>query len=82
VIWGPNDSIYQEAIGLRNAFGGIKIKNAKGLNNTLEKLFKDPTFYKATGDAAVKYVQDHAGATQKTIDCIKQIYVSPTSQKL
>ncbi len=82
VIWGPNDSKYQEAIGLLNAYGGIKIKNAKGLNNTLEKLFKDAAFYKATGDAAVKYVQDHAGATQKTIDYIKQIYVSPTNQKL
>ena len=82
VIWGPNDSKYQEAIGLRNASGGIKIKNAKGLNKILEKLFNDATFFKATGDAAVKYVQDHAGATQKTIDCIKQIYVSPTNQKL
>ena len=82
VIWGPNDSKYQEAIGLRNTSGGIKIKNAKDLNKILEKLFNDATFSKATGDAAVKYVQDHAGATQKTIDCIKQIYVSPTNQKL
>ena len=82
VIWGPNDSKYQEAIGLRNTSGGIKIKNAKDLNKILEKLFNDATFSKATGDAAVKYVQDHAGATQKTIDCIKQIYVVPTNQKL
>jgi 3-deoxy-D-manno-octulosonic-acid transferase len=82
VIWGPNDSKYQEAIGLRNAYGGIKIKNAKGLKNILEKLFNDATFSTTTGDAALKYVQDHAGATQKTIDCIKQIYVSPTNQKL
>ena len=82
VIWGPNDSKYQEAIGLRNTSGGIKIKNAKDLNKILEKLFNDATFSKATGDAAVKYVQDHAGATQKTIDCIKQIYVAPTNQKL
>jgi 3-deoxy-D-manno-octulosonic-acid transferase len=82
VIWGPNDSKYQEAIGLRNTSGGIKIKNAKDLNKILEKLFNDATFSKATGDAAVKYVRDHAGATQKTIDCIKQIYVVPTNQKL
>jgi 3-deoxy-D-manno-octulosonic-acid transferase len=82
VIWGPNDSKYQEAIGLRNVFGGFKIKNAKGLNELLEKLFKDTAFSTTTGDAAFKFVQDNAGATQKTIDCIKQIYVSPTSQKL
>ena len=82
VIWGPNDSKYQEAIGLRCAYGGIKIKNAKGLNELLEKLFNDATFYTNTGNAALKYVQDNAGATQKTIESIKQIYVSPTSQKL
>ena len=82
VIWGPNDSKYQEAIGLRNAFGGIKIKNAKGLNEILEKFFNDAAFSTTTGDAAFKFVQDNAGATQKTIDYIKQIYVSPTNQKL
>jgi 3-deoxy-D-manno-octulosonic-acid transferase len=78
VIWGPNDAKYQEAIGLRNANGGIQINDAKSLNETVVKLFSDATFCKATGDAAVKYVQDHAGATQKTMDCIKQIFVSPT----
>lgn len=80
VIWGPNDSKYPEAIGLRNEGGGIQIKDATTLNKTLEKLLDDTTFSKATGDAALKYVQAHAGATQKTMDCIKQIYVSPTDQ--
>ena len=75
VVWGPNDSKYQEAIGLRNAGGGIQIKDASTLNQTLEKLLNETNFSKATGDAALKYVQEHAGATQKTIDCIKQIYV-------
>jgi 3-deoxy-D-manno-octulosonic-acid transferase len=82
VIWGPNDLKYQEAIGLRNAGGGIQIKDASTLNKTLEKLLNDTTFSKTTGDAAINYVQAHAGATQKTIDCIKQIYVSPTGQTL
>ena len=75
VVWGPNDSKYQEAIGLRNEGGGIQIKDANTLNQTLEKLLNETNFSKATGDAALKYVQEHAGATQKTIDCIKQIYV-------
>ena len=82
VIWGPNDLKYPEAIGLRNKGGGIQIKDASTLNKTLEKLLNDPTFSKTTGDAALNYVQAHAGATQKTIDCIKQIYVSPTDQTL
>ncbi len=75
VVWGPNDSKYQEAIGLRNEGGGIQIKDANSLNQTLEKLLNETNFSKATGVAALKYVQEHAGATQKTIDCIKQIYV-------
>jgi 3-deoxy-D-manno-octulosonic-acid transferase len=82
VIWGPNDSKYPEAIGLRNAGGGIQIKDASTLNKTLEKLLNDTAFSKATGDAALKYVQEHAGATLKTMDCIKQIYVSPIDQTL
>lgn len=75
VIWGPNDSKYQEAIALRKAGGGIQINDASTLNKTLEKLLNDTTFSKATGDAALNYVQAHAGATQKTIELIKQIYV-------
>ncbi len=75
VVWGPNDSKYQEAIGLRNNHGGIQIKDASTLNGTIHKLLSNANFYNATGDAALKYVQEHAGATQKTIDCIKQIYV-------
>jgi 3-deoxy-D-manno-octulosonic-acid transferase len=75
VVWGPNDSKYPEAIGLRNAGGGIQIKDASTLNGTIHKLLSNANFYNATGDAALKYVQEHAGATQKTIDCIKQIYV-------
>jgi 3-deoxy-D-manno-octulosonic-acid transferase len=82
VIWGPNDAKYQEAIGLRNANGGVRIKDANSFNKTLERFLNDAAFCKTTGDAAVKYVQDNAGATQKTINYIKQIYVSPTDQML
>ena len=82
VIWGPNDLKYPEAIGLRNAGGGIQINDTSTLNNTLEKLLNDTAFYKATGDTAFNYVQENAGATQKTIEWIKQIYVSPIDQKL
>ena len=82
VIWGPNDLKYPEAIGLRNAHGGIQIKDANTLNTTIHKLLNDASFSKATGEAALIYVQAHAGATIKTIECIKKIYVSPIDQKL
>jgi len=82
VVWGPNDSKYPEAIGLRNTKGGIQFNDTNSLKEALEKLFNDVDFYKNTGAAALKYVQEHAGATQKTIEYIKQIYVSPIDQKL
>jgi 3-deoxy-D-manno-octulosonic-acid transferase len=82
VIWGPNDLKYPEAIGLRNANGGIQIKDASSLSGTINHLLIDANFSKATGDAALIYVQANAGATQKTIESIKQIYVSPVDQKL
>jgi 3-deoxy-D-manno-octulosonic-acid transferase len=82
VVWGPNDSKYPEAIGLRNAHGGIQFNNTSSLKETIEKLLNDNEFCKSTGAAALKFVQDHAGATQKTIEYIKQIYVSPIDQKL
>lgn len=82
VIWGPNDAKYQEAIGLRNAKGGIKIENETVLNQTIEQLINDSAFCKTMGDAAANYVQSNAGATQKTMEYIKQIYASLKDQKL
>jgi len=82
VIWGPNDLKYPEAIGLRNEGGGIQIKDASALKTTIFQLLNDTSFYKTTGYAALKFVQAHAGASQKTIESIKRIYVSPVDQKL
>ena len=82
VVWGPNDTKYIEAIGLRNANGGIQINDAKSFNEVLSKLLNDASYCKAMGDAAANYVQNNAGATQKTIAQIKQIYASPIDQKL
>ena len=81
VIWGPNDSKYQEAIGLRKANGGFQIKDTTTLKEALEKLLKEDAYCKATGDAAFNYVHANAGATQKTIDYIKEIYASPIGQR-
>jgi 3-deoxy-D-manno-octulosonic-acid transferase len=82
VIWGPNDLKYPEAIGLRNAHGGIQIKDVSTLNGVIDQLLNDASFSKTIGDEALNFVQEHAGATQKTIEYIKQIYVSPIDQKL
>lgn len=82
VIWGPNDVKYQEAIGLRNANGGIKIEDAITLNQAIERLLENGTYCENMGKAAAEFVHSNAGANQKTIEFIKQIYVSPTGQTL
>jgi 3-deoxy-D-manno-octulosonic-acid transferase len=82
VIWGPNDYKYQEAIGLRNAKGGLKIKDTSSLDQALGQICKEDALSKSMGHAALQYVYANAGATQKTLDAIKRIYVSPIDQKL
>jgi 3-deoxy-D-manno-octulosonic-acid transferase len=74
VIWGPNDSKFQEAIGLRSADGGIKIEEENSLNNAIESLLSDSEIYHKRCEAAKEFVQKNAGATQKTIEKIKQIF--------
>jgi 3-deoxy-D-manno-octulosonic-acid transferase len=74
VIWGPNDAKFQEAIGLRRAGGGIKIEEQISLNKAIESLLTNSETYKNKSEAAKDYVQQNAGATQKTIEKIKQIY--------
>lgn len=74
VIWGPNDSKFQEAIGLRSADGGIKIEDENSLSNAIESLLSDSKIYHKRCEAAKEFVQKNAGATQKTIEKIKQIF--------
>ena len=75
VIWGPNDAKFQEAIGLRSAGGGIKIEDEISLNKAIDSLLTNSETYKNKSEAAKDYVLQNAGATQKTIEKIKQIYV-------
>lgn len=74
VIWGPNDSKFQEAIGLSNTAGGIKIEDEISLNKAIESLMSNSATYHKSCAAAKEYVQQNAGATKKTIEKIKQIY--------
>jgi 3-deoxy-D-manno-octulosonic-acid transferase len=82
VIWGPNDEKYQEAIGLHKAQGGLKIKDALTLDQAITQFMQDEIYCKSMGHAALQYVYANAGATQKTLDAIKQICASPIDQKL
>jgi 3-deoxy-D-manno-octulosonic-acid transferase len=72
VIWGKNDSKYREAIGLRNEGGGFSIQNAETLIEQIKILKSSEEAYTNTSKKAASYIIDHAGATEKTIEFLKE----------
>ena len=72
VIWGINDEKYIEAIGLRNALGGFKVKNATEFTTLVQKLIMNEAQYMASCNHAAQFITEHAGATEKTIHFIKE----------
>jgi 3-deoxy-D-manno-octulosonic-acid transferase len=72
IIWGSNDTKYREAIGLRNAGGGFSIQNAEALIDQIQLLKSSEQTYTATSNKAAQYIFDHAGATEKTIEYLKE----------
>ena len=72
VIWGCNDSKYREAIGLRDAGGGFAIQNAEALINRIQFLQSSEEAYNFSSKKSAQYIIEHAGATQKTIEYLKE----------
>lgn len=72
VIWGPNDEKYREAIGLRNAGGGIQIKDAPSFKNCIEALLANNSLRNDIGNKAANYVKENAGATNATLAIIQE----------
>ena len=72
VIWGPNDEKYREAIGLRNAGGGIQIKDAVTFKNSIDALLVNNSSRKDMGEKAANYVIENAGATNATLAIIQE----------
>ena len=72
VIWGPNDGKYREAIGLRNAGGGIQIKDVPSFKNCIDALITNNSSRKDMGEKASNYVKENAGATKATLAIIQE----------
>ena len=72
VIWGSNDSKYREAIGLRNIGGGFAIQNAEALIDQIQLLIDVEKDYSNTCSLSAQYIIEHAGATHKTIEYLKE----------
>lgn len=63
VIFGPKYEKFQEAVDLITLMGGFSISNYEELKQVFMSLL-DESFLKKSGNAAKKYVQQRAGATQ------------------
>ncbi len=70
VIFGPTYEKYIEAVGLVEDDGAFTVENALELEETLNDLLNDESFYKITCSNAGNFVSSKAGATAKIIDYI------------
>jgi len=77
VIWGEKDEKYIEAVGLRNAGGGFKIKSANELIVLAQALISNEEKYQEACAHAKRYITKNAGATHKTIQFIKDQQLLP-----
>lgn len=64
VLFGPNYYKFEEASGLIDAGAAFSVNDDLDLLVEAEKL-SDPIMRQRAGDAAARYVQDHAGATAR-----------------
>lgn len=70
VVYGPDYTDYQEAIGLHESGGGLVVRDAKEFNAVLDKLFTDPDYLASTSTKSGAYVKSQQGATQKILSDI------------
>ncbi len=70
VIYGPDYTDYQEAIGLHESGGGLVVQNAKEFNIVLDRLFADSNYLVETSAKSGAYVKSQQGAMQKILSDI------------
>jgi 3-deoxy-D-manno-octulosonic-acid transferase len=72
VVFGPVYNKFLEAKELIGAGGGITVKDAASLQNTLNRLFRKDEKYTETCKAALDYVYSKKGATEKILRFIQE----------
>ncbi|MBP7856300.1 MAG: 3-deoxy-D-manno-octulosonic acid transferase [Prevotella sp.] len=73
VVFGPNNSHFQEAQGLIGAQGGFEISSSTDFDALMQRFDKEAEFLKASGEEAGKYVQSRAGATAKVMQGVAHL---------
>ncbi len=70
ILFGPEYEKYNEATDLVALEGAFEIENAIELEEIITELLTDTEFYKNTCAISKKYVNDHAGGSQKIMDYV------------
>ncbi|MEO7444118.1 MAG: glycosyltransferase N-terminal domain-containing protein [Ferruginibacter sp.] len=71
VIFGPEHEKFTEAFGLMDCGGAFTITNALELEKIFDELLENNKALLKAGNAAGKYVSDHAGATKIILDYVE-----------
>ena len=71
VIFGPNNERFQEAQGLKAVGGGFDFHTYEEFCLLMDRLSSDPQYLRETGEAAGKFVQGLAGATDMILSTVK-----------
>lgn len=72
VVFGPVYEKFDEALGLIRASGGISIDGPVKLDAVLKNLLDNEVECRQKGEAAKKYVNEHAGASKKILKFIQE----------
>lgn len=73
VIFGPKYHGFEEAVDLVEQKGAFVINNRKELENIFNKFINDEEFYKKASKICHDYVAGKIGATEKTMNVLKQL---------
>lgn len=71
VLYGKNTYKHPEAEELEQAGGGLFISTTEEANKLLEKLTNQDSFRKEKGDNAKGFIQNQAGATEKSMQLLR-----------
>ena len=73
VVIGPKYNKFMEAVDLVNAGGMFSINDNNDYEEIFNKLIYDESFYKKASSICHDYVQISVGATEKTMDVLRQL---------
>ncbi len=79
-IFGPHTFNFKQTVGaLLAKEGAIEVKDGKQLYEAVKKCLDVPQFAQKIADNAQKVIEENQGATQKTVDAIINLLISPSS---